>query len=245
MRWLLLLFCWKAHANFQQDLIKGRRAGTSGAVQWTLADWITQKNRIALMDQWLALNRSSDWIEIVPSAGFGHYSLRTIDPWGNATVVSGDAQRFSVDVNASILSLQAEYEKLGKTDEYTTVAAGLRLLGASAQSTSLTARYGYRRLRDTTTDQHVDNPFVEGAAQLYLFKPFGLIAQYRKYFEARSNWDVRTSGERLTTGVFLEVVVFRLYFNFVREPMRVRYPWSDDPATETRDAWEGGLRLFF
>ena len=32
--------------------------------RWSLADWLVTKKKIALMDQWLALNSSTTWFEL-------------------------------------------------------------------------------------------------------------------------------------------------------------------------------------
>jgi hypothetical protein len=227
------------------DLMKAHKTyGGQGGVQWTLADWLAQKNRMALMDQWLALHRSSGWFEADLGGTQGRYGLVSVDAEGAAAKVSHDRITSELNLNALIFNLHGEYERTGANEQAYGGAAGIRLLGTTPQTTSLLARYGWRRFHNQTTAEHWDNLYAEGELQLYIFRWLGLKGNYRHYFPATSNFGQRLAGHRATGEVFFEFSIFRLFADYWVEPVTLTSS-EGSSVSQTREGYQGGLRLFF
>jgi hypothetical protein len=236
-----LCFSFQALA-FQRDILRGHSSGGE-PVQWTLADWLAQKNRMSLLDQWLAVHQSNQWFELYGGANSGRFTVRNSGNSGTASVTR-DSQTYSLNMYVSILNLFGEYEKTSDNRESYGGGAGLRLLGTSARTTSLAVRYGWRRLQDLDDGEVWDDQFADAQLQLYLFKPFGLTGGYRYYFPTDSNHGNGLQGQRVTAGAFFEFLIFRLYGNYYQEPMRVT-PAGGTTYTETRQGFDGGVQLYF
>jgi hypothetical protein len=242
---LLLFLPASAHAYFQMDLLKGKKQNKE-ATQWTLADWLTQKNKMSLLDQWLAMNRSANWFELNLSSTRGRLKLK--NETGNVTTtINQDHEAYHADMYISFINLSGEYEKHdgenNKSENYGG-ALGFRLLGTSSQTTSLTARYGWRKLRNLIDQEEWENQYAEGHLQLYLISAFGIQGQYRHYFPNKSNYGTELKGYRATAGAFLEFLIFRIYGNAYQEP--IERTASDGTITKSdRSGIEGGVKLFF
>lgn len=225
------IFSSTAHANFQMDFMKAK-ASAKSATRWTLSDWLAQKNKSRLADQWLAANRAADTA----------FELNL----GGGLEVFGDrqAQIYQLDTYISFFNLFGEYEKTDDDKETFAGGAGFRLLGASSQTTNLIARYGLREWRNSSTKEISKNDFLEGQLQLYVFDFFGLLSCYRYLFPHASSQNNRMAGYRVTAGAFLEFGMLRLYANYFREPNES----SDSNGAVTKTQNEGveyGLKLFF
>ncbi len=243
---ILILTSVPAHAYFQMDLLKGKKTNKE-STQWTLVDWMAQKNKMALLDQWLAFNRSANWFELNLGTERGRLKLKNTDNSSVTTTINQDSERYQMDLYLSIFNLYGEYEKTSdevKEGENYGGALGLRLFGTSSQTTSLVARYGYQKRRDLTAQEEWETQYGEGHLQLYLIKAFGLQGQYRHYFPKKSNLGTEMSGYRATAGLFMEIVIFRIYANAFQEPLT--YTAADGTVTkQDRSGIEGGVRLFF
>lgn len=239
---VLLLIPFHANAYFQLDLMKAKKVDRE-ATQWTLFDWMAQKNRVALMDHWLALNRSANWFELNAGATRGRLKLKS-ETGAITTTVNQDVQTYHLDMYLSILNIRGEYDKYGDEREAYGGALGLRLLGTSSQTTNLIARYGWRKTNNLVSQEVWENQYAEGNLQIYLVKAFGLNGAYRHYFPADSNKGTSLKGYRATAGAFLEFLIFRVYANAFQEPLERRA--SDGTVTkDDRSGIEGGVRLFF
>src|SRR5437899_1405989 len=102
------LYSLSAAANFQSEMLKGKKGKGGGAnVQWTLADWLTQKNKASVMDQWLKLHSGSDWFEFNVSGTAQQYKLKS----DNGTLVTSTdqtAQVYTTDIYLSLINLNGE-----------------------------------------------------------------------------------------------------------------------------------------
>ncbi len=236
-----LTFSIQAAAYFQADLLKGKKT-KNDAVQWTLSDWLTQKNKAALLDQWLALHSSSNLFEMNLRGGGQQYKLKT-GVGAAAASTNQNGQSYDADFYVSIFNLHGEYEKNNESKESYGGAAGLRLLGKNSQTTSLVARYGWRRLSDLLSQEHWDNQFAEGVLQLYLINQVGLQGSYRYYFPNTSTQGTKLEGHKIAAGAFFEFLIFRLYGNYYQEPLEKTSVGV--VSKEERQGIEGGLQLFF
>ena len=234
LKWLLpiLVYSLPASAYFQMDFLKNKNSAKASS-RWTLADWLSQKSKAQLADQWLALNRSANIFETVMSGGYNDYTVKAD---GATAKVKRHSQSYQLDTYISIFNLMGEYEKTDDDLESYGGAAGLRLLGNSSQTTNLVARYGWRKLRDLESQEEWENQFAEGALQVYLIQAFGITGKYRHYFPNKSNRGNNFEGYRATAGAFLEFGVFRFFGNYYKEPIKEK---------STREGLEYGLKLMF
>jgi hypothetical protein len=240
---ILASFPIAASANFQTDLLRAKRGRNGGVdAQWTLADWLSQKNKASLMNQWLALHSSSDWFEMNVSGASQQFKFKS-DNGTTSSSTNQTGQTYTTDINFSIFNLNGEYQKTNDDKESYGGAAGLRLLGGSAQSTSLTARYGWRRLSDLKTQERWENQYAEGVLQLYIVQEFGVNGTYRYYFPATSNQGSRLEGHKVTAGVFFEFFIFRVSADYFQEPLQLS---KDGVITrQSSEGFQGGVKLFF
>jgi hypothetical protein len=186
---------------------------------------LAQKHKQRLADQWLALHSSSQWFELVLS--------------GAAESYTSSAALYRADAFVSILGLGAEFEKSDGRFESSAASLGLRLLGTSTQTTSLVARYGWRRLGDYVNHDRWNDQFVEGLLQIYIFRFFGLTGDYRYYFPETSDLGTRLSDQRTSAGAFIEVSIFRVFGEYFWEPLH------RDTVLESRDGFIFGGKLMF
>ncbi len=230
-----VLFSFNASANFQMDMLKAKNTNKVNS-RWTLADWLAQKNKMALADQWLALHRSANLFDVMVSGGVGDFKIKS-------TNKTGKDQSYRLDAYLSIFNLYGEYEKRDDDIESYGGAVGLRLFGTSSQTTNLTLRYGLRHLSNFATHENWDNPFAEGQLQIYLIQYLGIQGKYRHYFPDESNLGNKLQGHRVTAGAFLEALIFRLYADYYQEPMELTSAGA--VSKESRTGMEYGLKLFF
>lgn len=229
--------------NFQSNLLNAKRSQKT-ASQWTLADWLTQKRNMKMADQWLAMNRSATVFESIMSGGHSNYKLKNTDASGVETEVSRESQAYQLDLYLSIFNFFGEYEKTSDDREEYGGGAGLRFFGTSSQTTSLLARYGWRKRQDLLTSEVWENQFAEGQLQLYLIGNFGLNGSYRYYFPKRSNQGREFVGTRASAGAFVEFMLFRIFGEAYQEP--VEFTDANGVTTkEERRGLTGGLKLYF
>lgn len=238
---LLMSLTSPAHAYFQMDLMKNKQANKETS-RWTLVDWLAQKNRMALMDHWLAMNRSANTFDIDLSGSHNEYQLRTTAAGGALTDVTHRSRSYNLDMYISIFNLAGEYEKTDNGREAYGGAVGLRLLGTSSQSTSLTLRYGIRRLHDENTLDTWRNQFAEGEARMYVWSFFGIHGKFRQYFPDESDQANKLEGRRGTAGAFIDIFSIQMHADYFEEPMTVKS--AAGTQSEKRTGWEYGLSVF-
>ncbi len=230
-----------ASAYFQLDLLKAKKNNTA-AKQWTLADWLSQRSKQRLADQWLALHSSSNDFELNLSAASEAYQLK-IDTSGTITSTNQYGQVYRAEFFASIFNIAGEFEKTNEYHEAFGGAGGLRLLGTSSQSTSLVARYGWRRLNDFAAREHWESQYAEGLLRIYIFSFFGIDGSYRHYLPATSNLDGKLAGHRATGGTFIEVSILRIFAQYFAETMPLTT--AAGTAKNERTGFEAGVTLLF
>jgi hypothetical protein len=230
--------------HFQTRMFDGQRRANKEASQWTIADWMAQKSKMQWWDQWLAMNRSVETVEIVTGAAHNKYTLTATDAAGTETESGHDSQVYNLDIYVTIFDLYGEYERTSNSRESWGGGAGLRLFGTSSQTTSLLARYGWRKLTHLDTQEVWENLWAEGELQLYLFSFFGLEGRYRKILKNKSSLGNSLEGTRTTAGAFIEFYEFRIFGDVYQEP--VEYKDSNGAATkEKREGYEAGLKIYF
>ncbi|MDD0852056.1 hypothetical protein HBN50_03065 [Halobacteriovorax sp. GB3] len=172
--------------------------------RWSLADWLATKKRIALMDQWLALNTESNIFEMI--VDYQHYEFD--DAFLSETKVS---DRANLKMFVTLLGLEAEKEwstSQLKTNHYN---LSLRLLGSSQQSTHVNLLWGYKEI-ETRIYGDYRTQFYGAEGDLYLLSFLGASGRFEK-IRQRANTISKVEGEKSRFGGFLEFYFIRLYYH--------------------------------
>jgi hypothetical protein len=240
---LIVVLSWNAHAYFQMDFLKNKSSQAKSSSRWTLADWLAQKQKNSLADQWLALHTSSNWFDLSLSGQQTQFEVKTTPANGTATTTKDGGQLYEADMYISIFNLNGEMEKRGDDYESYAGAAGIRLFGTSNQTTNLVVRYGLQETKNKKTAEHWDNQYAEAQLQLYVIEFFGLQGKYRHFFPDTSKQGNKVSGHKVTAGAFIEYGMLRIFADYFQEPMET----SANGSTSKRDrtGMQYGLRLFF
>lgn len=209
--------------------------------RWSLDQWLQQKQRNRLMDQWLAMNQSSPYEFFVSADGT---SIATgSDSTGSAQQISNNAVRARVGAYASIVGLEGTYENL--PDLNSSSADGsfhVRLLGTSVRSTYLDAHYSLKNRSENGEAIRQQGPGAR--LTILLIKTFGISGTYDSLSEASSDRGQMWSGSQAEGEVFIDFERLRVFG---------RYTKRDDQITSAtgvvekrvREGLGGGIKLFF
>ncbi len=215
---------------------------------WSLSDWFETQRKNRLMDQWLAMNSSSNPFEFYLGAQTTTYD--------SIVRINGVAEplkeyrmnRAQIGAYASIIGLQAEYADSG--EEFTSGEGSihLRLLGRNSKGTNLTGFYGIRYRNDkmlTTNQEKFQQNFAGGSLTLNLIKYAGIIGNYKKYFKDKSDIGSELESERIEGTFFIDFAFLRVYGTWFQEKEEYRNIVVPSTKEIERDGIFGGIKLFF
>ncbi|MCC7440392.1 MAG: hypothetical protein IT285_02095 [Bdellovibrionales bacterium] len=201
--------------------------------KWSLADWLDTRDRMRMMDLWLAMNSPSPYEFHLG----GDYAFVT--PVGGSQV-SGINGQFGAF--ASIFGLQLDYSNV-EDAAYWQALFQLRVFGFQAQGTNITLQGGLR--------SHLSGP-AEGArspmfgvtTNFYLARYFGLEGLFQhRYTSTPNNSSSRYGGQDWGAGAFIDFKFLRLYGG---------YKWITDftytggaEAQRSSTQLHFGARLYF
>jgi hypothetical protein len=199
--------------------------------RWSLAQWLETRDRMRLMDLWLALHSPSPYEFYLG----GEYQFGRAD---SSPSFNANAGKLYFGAYASIFGLEAQAQF--RQSEWAALF-NVRVFGLHVQATNITLHGGLRSKNDPTTYL---NPLAGASLTLYLFKYFGVSAMYRHYFGPLHNDPgISESGHRFEAEAFLDFSFLRIYGQFFSELL----DRSAGPGLSTRDR-EGfalGVRAFF
>jgi hypothetical protein len=217
---------------------------------WSLSDWFETQRRVRLMDQWLALNSSSNPFEFYLGGQTTKYE-RLINTNGadglpkNFNITQGTFGAF-----ASIIGLQAQYT--AAPDNYTQGEGTihLRLLGRSQQGTNLTGFYGVRkRIYDeksyTTQKETVQQQMAGGSITLNLTKFFGIQGTFKNYYKHKTNLENELSGHRIEGTAFIDFLFVRVYGTWFEDQDKYITTATPNVYKVRSRGILGGLQLWF
>jgi hypothetical protein len=164
--------------------------------RWSLAEWLDQRDRMRLMDLWLAIHSPSPY-EFYVGTTFqnGYLTGGSYASMWNVQAVAY-ASIFGIEAQRNFSSYQPNYVLMGH----------LRVFGRHAQDTNITFEGGARE-QDIGQDQ-AWNPLVGVAISIYINRFFGIDGLYRHYFTATYSGGA-VLGDRYEAGGFID-------FKFVR-----------------------------
>lgn len=226
---------------FQLELMK-KRQSQKDSTRWTLFDWMSQKQKMSLWDQWLDRNRSANVFELSLEGSQFNYDLTT--QGSTVSEVSESSRIYGVEFWVWLLGLKAEFEKVEENRESRSALLGLRLIGSSLQSTNLIVRMGLQKLENSTAAETWENVVASATLRIYFLSFIGLFGEYRHFFESESNLNQKLSGYRVRSGAFIEWGLLRLFGAYWQEPLELT-PSGGAKVTQDRDGVQAGIQLIF
>ncbi|MCM2279900.1 MAG: hypothetical protein NDJ89_17635 [Oligoflexia bacterium] len=166
--------------------------------RWSLSEWLETKEKIRLMDMWLALHTPSPF----------EFSLGADYRTGNSPSGSFTGWSGSFAAYASIFGLEAQYE-----DSAARTFRGLfhlRIFGYSDQATQITLQTGL------ISRDGARAALAGVRTNIYLARFFGIEGLFRHVFESASGASL--GGKRFEAGAFIDFDFVRVTGSYFSEP---------------------------
>lgn len=203
-----------------------KKQETKKSYNWWLTDWLEKRDKMRLMDLWLALHTPTPYEFFV----------------GGSYVSTGSSKGNDFHAGAFNRIFGLEFHRDSSVQTRYTGLFNFRIFGYFDQATNITLQGG---LRSTSLPQDsTRSPLVGAKADLYLAPGLGVHGLYRHFYRSTPNaMDVRVSGDRWEGGGFIEFKVLRIYGNYISEPETTV---TNNVTTATsRTGWEAGARIYF
>jgi len=201
---LIFIFCFNAFAIEGTYKVIVKKIEEKKQSQWSLGDWLATKQRIALMDQWLALNTDKNLFEFVFD-----YQQFTFEPIVDQVKVEKLSSLYKAKFYITILGFEWQKEHSGYESEYEKYNLSLRFFGTSQQSTHFNFLYGQKNITDQSLGKY-ESSFYGFDGDIYLFSFLGLSGSFEK-LRGEELSGTKLTGESSSYGAFLEVSFLRLY----------------------------------
>lgn len=220
-------------------------ASAQESSRWTLTDYLSQKQKIRLMDRWLALNTAASKFEGILSGGTASYDVTATDGSGVKVKTKENVTSAKLSIFYTIFGLEGEYEKSNKDWNAITGMGSLRLLGGAQQDTNLTVSYGVRK-KELTADpkETFQNQFAQGALTLYILPNIGIDGSYRHYFNNKSSASRGFTGSVVTGGLFFEIGLIRIFGQYVQEKSEIKPADGSAGIKEEKTGMNFGAKIF-
>lgn len=205
---LLIIYTFPVSAETVWEYVD-RKLEKKKFKRWSLASWFYTKEKIALQDQWLAMNIDTDGalVEFYIDYAKSNFDRDTADNTNeNRSGFTGEAAAYW-----GILGLVGRYEEYADLYKQKEGSVNLRVIGSSHQSTHLILTYGSRKFNGNTQEDFSQN-FYGGDISLYLLPFLGFDGRYRYYNSTES--DDRTlsmRSQRSQWGAFIDISFLRIF----------------------------------
>jgi hypothetical protein len=175
-------------------------------VRWTLSEWLDTRDRMRMMDLWLAIHSPSPY-EFFLS---GNLQLNQGMPQNGAAVDFG--------AFVSIFGIETTYETNFDTRWYGIF--DLRVFGYHDQSTNITFQGGLRNSSGIgkAGSYNLNNIFAGVKLNVYIKRYFGIEFLARHFFATGINASGLGLGEdRFQAGIFLDYKFLRIFLDYYTE----------------------------
>lgn len=210
------------------------------ASRWSLLDWMNTKKKMAIMDQWLALNSSVNHFEF---SLFGE-KIKSEEYDEQNVLVKNDGSAAGLSMYYRIFGIEGSWNEIEKTLHEKNARIGLRIFGKSDQGPNIKVFYGMSAQKDFHVNEKINLQFFGGSSTIYLLPFLGGFVEYRKY--AKENFETSNTelaSNKLTTGAFIEIYFLRLYASL--EKHRLKYTGGANERDREIKTTNLGARLFF
>ncbi len=218
------------------------RAEARASSRWTLQEWLAQKQRNNLMDQWLLMHSPSPYEFFLSGAYWSYDSQIDQQPKVSHTSLVGSAAAY-----AEAVGITGEYQN-NVAENYNDVAGmlSLRILGNSLQTTSLTLHAGQRTRQyiDNNQKETVRNYLGDISLQAYMTHHFGIIGTYRQYLPSHDSVLGDISGTLVEGGLFIDFKGLRIFGKW-HDDLQVNKSPAGVKTEYKRRGIQSGLTIFF
>lgn len=188
--------------------------------RWNISEWLETRDKIRLMDLWLALHSPSPYEFFVR----GDYQT------GNTAVASFTGMGFGGAAYASIFGLEGQYENTEGSRMHGIFH--LRVFGFQDQGTNITLEAGLRQ------QESARNPFWGAHVAICMNRFFGMEGGVRRYYPSTPGPSgVLAGGNRYEGGIFVDFNFVRVYGTAFTEP-------SNSPSGDRNGVNVGG-KIYF
>jgi hypothetical protein len=197
--------------------------------RWSLAEWLDQRDRMRMMDLWLALHSPSPY-EFYTGLSFqsGRSAFDTYYSGWNLHF-GAFASIFGLEVQRDFNVLQSRWISMFL----------IRILGKRVQATNITIQLGAKQ-EDRFSDQ-LWNLLTGIDATLYINRYFGIEGLYRHYWKASVGSTLgKIGGDRYEANAFIDFKFLRVYGGYFNE-----YESQEGLAGDSRRGGQLGVRAFF
>ncbi len=227
---ILCLSCPFSHADEVYTFVVKKQEAKAKS-RWSLSEWLETRDRMRLMDLWLALHSPSPYEFFLGGA----FQIGSLDPGG-----SYSGSHFEAAAYASIFGLGIERE--AGPDTRWSGLFHLRLFGFHYQATHIRFEAGLRQ--EEFGALTFRNALVGGGMVVYLAKHFGVEGLYRHAFAATPNAaGAEFVGNRFEGGAFIDFSFLRIYGRYLYEKLDMEA--SSLQPLSTRSGPQVGLKVFF
>lgn len=211
--------------------------------RWSLSSWFYQKEKMALQDQWLAMNldESSVFWEMYVDYAKSDFDADTADNTNEST--SGYSSEAGLYLG--FLGFVARQESYDTYYTQTESSVNLRLIGSNHQATHLILTYGRRRFEGGAVEKFQQN-FYGGDISLYLTSFLGFDGRYRVYgLEKNEDKTAEMESTRTQWGAFIDISFVRIFAYQFEE--NLEFTTIATGVTEERQikGTATGIRLYF
>jgi hypothetical protein len=211
--------------------------------RWSLSSWFYQQEKMALQDQWLAMNIEEDHIltEFYIDYAKSTFDVDTADNL-NEEKAGWTAEAGMYWGILGFTGRQEAYEDIYTQKE---AAINLRVIGSSQQSTNLTFTYGVRQLDGDNTENFQQN-FYGGDISLYLVSFFGFDGRFRYYNrELNEQETTELRSQRSQWGAFLDISFIRIFAYQFEENLKFKNMSTQAVSEQQIKGTATGIRLYF
>ncbi len=202
--------------------------------RWTLTEWLRIKERMKMMDLWLAMMNDPAKSKFRPEFSASYYSFRgtlenTVeDSITASTGTSGRAELWltnliSGTIGIRTLNIDLGVEGFGRKmvslgDTRTSYAGSLRLFGKNIQDSSLTLKYGVYQSNYDDQPEIARGRVLGGSLQLYILRSLGAEGTYYGFVEKDKPVSTKNMGGTYYEYFgFIEVSLLRLMVGAYQE----------------------------
>lgn len=224
------VLCVEARADDIYDVVITKRQEQKKLSKWSLSEWLETKNRMRLMDMWLAIHTPTPYEFYL--GGNYQFASKGGDPYNGG--------QFHIAAFATIFGLEFQVEQ--SAAKIMNALFNMRLFGHHNQTTNITLHGGYRLRGDLREHR---SPVAGVTVTLYFTKFFGLDGMYRYIFNSSANsFGNRIYAQRYEAGGFIDFSFVRVYGAYFHEQELAsidRY----QGLFPIRKGGLAGVRLFF
>jgi hypothetical protein len=200
--------------------------------RWSLSDWLETKNKIRLMDMWLALHTPS------PYEFYFGGNMQFANKNHGASYSGGQGH---FGAFATIFGLEAQHEQ--SAARITNGIFHFRVFGFHNQTTNITLQGGLR-LRSGSSEM-LRSPFAGVSTTIYFSRFFGFDGTFRQIFTSNTtSGGYSITGKRYEANAFIDFKFLRIFGGYFHEQEFTSLA-SAQNQHPIRSGALGGARFYF